>query len=184
MNNRRRDITTTSQNAQKTRTIVLAVATILAVIMFFSATTTTTPLTMSSKTIALAQQSDNNSSTTPVTPTENTIKVNATEKNEVYRWQINGQTNPDLRLTANTAYTFTVQNPTDTKHELIIADSQGKELATTGDLQPGSSGQLTFKPNMTSSSGGGGSTRSRGDSVRRSINRCIPLSYLFCPFFS
>ena len=154
MNYKRRDITTTSQNAQKTRTIVLAVATILAVIMFFSATTTT-PLTMSSKTIALAQQSDNNSSTTTVTPTENTIKVNATEKNEVYRWQINGQTNPDLRLTANTAYTFTVQNPTDTKHELIIADSQGKELATTGDLQPGSSGQLTFKPNMTSSSGGG-----------------------------
>ena len=154
MNYKRRDITTTSQNAQKTRTIVLAVATILAVIMFFSATTTT-PLTMSSKTIALAQQSDNNSSTTIVTPSENTIKVNATEKNEVYRWQINGQTNPDLRLTANTAYTFTVQNPTDTKHELIIADSQGKELATTGDLQPGSSGQLTFKPNMTSSSGGG-----------------------------
>ena len=153
MNYKRRDITTTSQNARKTRTIVLAVATILAVIMFFSATTT--PLTMSSKTIALAQQSDNNSSTTTVTPTENTIKVNATEKNEVYRWQINGQTNPDLRLTTNTAYTFTVQNPTDTKHELIIADSQGKELATTGDLQPGSSGQLTFKPNMTSSSGGG-----------------------------
>ena len=153
MNDKRRDITTTSQNAQKTRTIVLAVATILAVIMFFSATTTT-PLTMSSKTIALAQQSDNNSSTTTVTPTENTIKVNATEKNEVYRWQINGQTNPDLRLTANTAYTFTVQNPTDTKHELIIADSQGKELATTGDLQPDSLGQLTFKPNMTSSSGG------------------------------
>ena len=106
---------------------------------------------------AVAQQPDNNSSTTIVTPSENTIKVNATEKNEVYRWQINGQTNPDLKLTANTAYTFTVQNPTDTKHELIIADSQGKELATTGDLQPGSSGQLTFKPNMTSSSSDGNS---------------------------
>ena len=106
----------------------------------------------------LAQQSDNNSSTTTiVTPSENTIKVNATEKNEVYRWQINGQMNPDLKLTANTAYTFTVQNPTDTKHELIIADSQGKELVTTGDLQPGSSGQLTFKPNMTSSSSDGNS---------------------------
>ena len=109
------------------------------------------------------QQSDNNSSgSATVTPTENTIKVNATEKNEVYRWQINGQTNPDLRLTANTAYTFTVRNPTDTKHELIIADSQGKEIATTGDLQPGSSGQLTFKPNMTSSSGGGGSNNMLG----------------------
>lgn len=149
-----RDITTTSQNAQKTRTVVLAAA-ILAVIMLFSATTT--PLSMSSKTMAVAQQPDNNSSTTIVTPSENTIKVNATEKNEVYRWQINGQMNPDLKLTANTAYTFTVQNPTDTKHELIIAGSQGKELATTGDLQPGSSGQLTFKPNMTSSSSDGNS---------------------------
>ena len=106
--------------------------------------------------VAQQQSHNNSSSSATVTPTENTIKVNATEKNEVYRWQINGQTNPDLRLTANTAYTFTVQNPTDTKHELIIADSQGKELATTGDLQPGSSGQLTFKPNMTSSSGGAG----------------------------
>jgi hypothetical protein len=117
----------------------------------------TITLVMTAATIvvpAVAQQSDNNNATT-VTPTENTIKVNATEKNEVYRWQINGQINPDLRLTANTAYTFTVKNPTDTKHELIIADSQDKELATTGDLQPGSSGQLTFKPNMTSSSGGG-----------------------------
>ena len=153
MNDKGRDITTTSKSSQKTRSVVLAAA-ILVVIILFSAATTI-PLSMSSKTIAVAQQSDNNSSATTVTPTENTIKVNATENNEVYRWQINGQINPDLSLTANTAYTFTVQNPTDTKHELIIADSQGKELATTGDLQPGSSGQLTLKPNMTSSSGGG-----------------------------
>jgi hypothetical protein len=56
-------------------------------------------------------------------------------------------------LLANTAYTFTVQNPTYTKHELIIADSQGKDLATSGDIQPGGSGILNFKTNMTSSGG-------------------------------
>ena len=145
-----RDITTTAKNSPKTRTIVLAA--MLVVIVLFS---TTSSSSISSKTMAVAQQSDNNTTnTTTVTPSENTIKVNATEKNEVYRWQINGQTNPDLRLTANTDYTFTVQNPTDTKHELIIADFQGKEVATTGDIQPSSSAQLTFKPNMTSSGGG------------------------------
>jgi hypothetical protein len=146
-----RDITTTAKNSQKTRTIVLAAATLVVIVLF----STTSSSSISSKTMAVAQQSDNNTTnTTTVTPSENTIKVNATEKNEVYRWQINGQTNPDLRLTANTDYTFTVQNPTDTKHELIIADFQGKEVATTGDIQPSSSAQLTFKPNMTSSGGG------------------------------
>jgi hypothetical protein len=61
--------------------------------------------------------------------------------------------NPDLRLLTNSAYTFTVQNPTDTTHELIIADSQGKDLATSGDIQPSGSGILNFKTNMTSGGG-------------------------------
>jgi hypothetical protein len=138
------------QKSSLTMIVAIAVVVTLSLIIVLFSTSSS----ISSVTMVLAQQSGNNTTTntTTVTPTENTIKVNATEKNEVYRWQINGQINPDLRLTANTPYTFTVQNPTDTKHELIIADSQGKELATTGDLQAGSSGQLTFKPNMTSSS--------------------------------
>jgi hypothetical protein len=143
-----RDITTV-KNIQKTRTILSAV--ILVGILLFS-----TSSSISSKTTVLAQQTDNNSTTTPttITLTENAVQVNATEINEVYRWQINGQINPDLRLLADTAYTFTVQNPTDTKHELIIADSQGKDIATSGDIQPGGSGILNFKTNMTSSGGG------------------------------
>jgi hypothetical protein len=118
-------------------------------------TFSTTSSSISSVTMVLAQQTDNNTTTTPttITLTENAVQVNATEINEVYRWQINGQMNPDLRLLANTAYTFTVQNPTDSKHELIIADSQGKDLATSGDIQPGGSGILNFKTNMTSSGG-------------------------------
>jgi hypothetical protein len=143
-----RDITTV-KNIQKARTILSAV--ILVGILLFS-----TSSSISSKTTVLAQQTDNNSTTTPttITLTENAVQVNATEINEVYRWQINGQINPDLRLLADTAYTFTVQNPTDTKHELIIADSQGKDIATSGDIQPGGSGILNFKTNMTSSGGG------------------------------
>jgi hypothetical protein len=142
-----RDITTV-KNIQKTRTILSAA--IVGILLF------STSSSISSKTTVLAQQTDNNSTTTPttITLTENAVQVNATEINEVYRWQINGQINPDLRLLADTAYTFTVQNPTDTKHELIIADSQGKDLATSGDIQPGGSGILNFKTNMTSSSGG------------------------------
>src|SRR5918996_2328033 len=107
--------------------------------------------------MVLAQQTDNNTTTTTtptttITLTENAVQVNATETNEVYRWQINGQTNPDLRLLASTAYTFTVQNPTDATHELRVADSQGKDLATSGDIQPDGSGVLNFKTNMTSGS--------------------------------
>jgi hypothetical protein len=148
-----RDInsTTTTKNVKKTITII-STAIIVAIVSF-----SITSSSISSVTMVLAQQADNTTTTTPtttITLTENVVQVNATEINEVYRWQINGQINPDLRLLANTAYTLTLQNPTDTKHELIIADSQGKELATSGEIQPGSSGILNFKTNTTSSGDG------------------------------
>jgi hypothetical protein len=148
--NTSRDInsTTTAKNVIKTITIV-STALIVAIVSF-----STTLSSLSSVPMVLAQQTDNNTITTPtttITLTQNSVQVNATETNEVYRWQINGQTNPDLRLLANTAYTFTVQNPTDATHELRIADSQGKDLATSGDIQPDGSGMLNFKTNMTSS---------------------------------
>ena len=150
--NTSRDInsTTTAKNVIKTLTIV-STALIVAIVSF-----STTLSSLSSVPMVLAQQTDNNTITTPtttITLTQNSVQVNATETNEVYRWQINGQTNPDLRLLANTAYTFTVQNPTDATHELRIADSQGKDLATSGDIQPDGSGMLNFKTNMTSSGG-------------------------------
>ena len=153
MNDKSRDInsTTTAKNVKKTIAIV-STAIIVAIVSF-----STISSSISSVSMVLAQQTDNNTTTTPtttITLTDNAVQVNATETNEVYRWQINGQTNPDLRLLANTAYTFTVQNPTDTTHELRIADSQGKDLATSGDIQPGGSGTLNFKTNMTSSGGG------------------------------
>src|ERR671921_1885431 len=133
MNDNSRDInsTTIAKNVKKTIAIV-STAIIVAIVSF-----STISSSISSVSMVLAQQTDNNTTTTPtttITLTDNAVKVNATETNEVYRWQINGQTNPDLRLLANTAYTFNVKNPTDTTHELRIADSQGKDLATSGDI--------------------------------------------------
>ena len=153
MNDKSRDInsTTIAKNVKKTIAIV-STAIIVAIVSF-----STISSSISSVSMVLAQQTDNNTTTTPtttITLTENAVQVNATETNEVYRWQINGQTNPDLRLLANTAYTFNVKNPTDTTHELRIADSQGKDLATSGDIPPSGSGILNFKTNMTSSGGG------------------------------
>src|ERR671920_1898649 len=153
MNDNSKDInsTTIAKNVKKTIAIV-STAIIVAIVSF-----STISSSISSVSMVLAQQTDNNTTTTPtttITLTDNAVQVNATETNEVYRWQINGQTNPDLRLLANTAYTFNVKNPTDTTHELRIADSQGKDLATSGDIQPGGSGTLNFKTNMTSSGGG------------------------------
>jgi hypothetical protein len=108
---------TTAKNVKKTITIV-STAIIVTIVSF----STTTSSSISSVTMVLAQQTDNNTTTTPTTITlsENAVQVNATEI-KGYKWQINGQFNPDLRMLANTAYTFTVQNPTDSTHNLIIA---------------------------------------------------------------
>lgn len=158
MNDKSRDINSTTTNVKNViKTITIVSISIIVAIVSFS----TTSSSISSVPTALAQQTDKNTTTTPtptITLTDNAVQVNATEING-YKWQINGQINPDLRMLANTAYTFTVQNPTDSRHELRIADSQGKDLATSGDIKPGGgSGILNFK---TKTSGGGG-----GDMLR------------------
>ncbi|NAL78167.1 cupredoxin domain-containing protein [Nitrososphaera sp. AFS] len=56
-----------------------------------------------------------------------------------------GASNPTLSFKTNTDQIIKIQNPTDTKHQLII-DQNGKQLATSGDVAPGSSGQVSFKP--------------------------------------
>jgi hypothetical protein len=82
----------------------------------------------------------------------NIISMTAKEVDEVYRWSTNEGINPTLKLFVNTDSTIQIQNPTDEKHELVI-ESDGTELASSGDIQPGSSGQLTFKPTMTGTVG-------------------------------
>ena len=60
-----------------------------------------------------------------------------------------GTENPELNIRTSVNNTIKIQNPTDTKHELII-ESQGKEIASSGDILPGASGQVSFRPNGTS----------------------------------
>jgi plastocyanin len=95
----------------------------------------------SSSTSTSASASNSNSSS---------IALNALElKNETYRWQNTSEAiNPTLHLIANTDYLIKIKNPTDTKHELIIA-SNGTEIAKSNELKPGKNGKLNFNANST-----------------------------------
>jgi plastocyanin len=73
------------------------------------------------------------------------IKMSAQEVNETYRWSTSDGINPTLKMTANADNAVQIANPTDAKHELVI-ESNGKELASSGDIAPNGSGQLAFKP--------------------------------------
>jgi plastocyanin len=78
------------------------------------------------------------------------IALSVKQDGGVYKWTnaTNGVENPELNLKTNANNTIQIENPTDTKHELVI-DSQGKEVTTSGDIAPGASGQATFRPNGT-----------------------------------
>lgn len=78
----------------------------------------------------------------------NMIKMSAAEVDKVYRWSSDGQTNPTLKLFANRNNIIQIQNPTDAKHELAL-ESNDIELASSGDIAPDGSGQLTFRPTAT-----------------------------------
>jgi plastocyanin len=80
----------------------------------------------------------------------NTIQLSVKEESEdVYRWATSsdGMINPTLKVSQNTANIIKIQNPTDTKHELIIDTNP---QSSSGGIDPNSSGQLSFKPTMTS----------------------------------
>jgi plastocyanin len=102
-----------------------------------------------------ATQSSDQSSASSSTSTgkmngNSSIALSVVEVGGVYRWTnaTSGVENPELNLKVNDNNTIQIQNPTDTKHELVI-DSQGKEAATSGDIAPGASGQVSFRPNGT-----------------------------------
>ena len=75
----------------------------------------------------------------------NVIKMTAKEVNEIYRWSTSEGINADLKMVSNSNNVIQINNPTDTKHELVI-ESNAKEVASSGDIMPGNSSQLTFKP--------------------------------------
>jgi plastocyanin len=81
--------------------------------------------------------------------TSKAIQLSTKEvKDGVYNWisGSNGASNPPLRFILNANNTIKIQNPTDTKHELII-DTGADVLPSSGDINPNGSGQLSFTPN-------------------------------------
>ena len=76
------------------------------------------------------------------------IQLSAKEARSGYIWTdtTNGAVNPTMNFNVGTTKTLQLQNPTDSKHQLVIDDSNGNQLVTSGDIISGSSSQLSFKP--------------------------------------
>jgi len=83
---------------------------------------------------------------------ESIFQISAKLDNSVnppFRWvnTTDGVINPTLNFKVNTNDVIHIQNPTQTLHQLII-DFNGKQIATSGDITPSSSSQVSVKPNM------------------------------------
>lgn len=76
------------------------------------------------------------------------IQLSAKEAHSGYIWTdtTNGAANPTMNFNVGTTKAIQLQNPTDSKHQLVIDDPNGNQLATSGDIASGSSSQLSFKP--------------------------------------
>ena len=82
-------------------------------------------------------------STSSSSSTTKTIQLSAKEvKPGVYNWidANNGASDPTLRASANTVILIKIQNPTDTKHELIIDTGAYHPFTMKGTIQIISSG--------------------------------------------
>jgi plastocyanin len=81
-------------------------------------------------------------------PIPGAIQLSAKEARSGYIWTdtTNGAINPTMNFNVGTAKTIQLQNPTDSKHQLVVDDPNGNQLATSGDIASGSSSQLSFKP--------------------------------------
>lgn len=78
----------------------------------------------------------------------NKLELAATEVDETYRWSDSNGINPTLTILDNTDNVIQIQNPTDAKHEFVI-ESEGKEIAASGDISPDGSGTISIKPTTT-----------------------------------
>lgn len=73
----------------------------------------------------------------------NTLQLSANEKKGVYTWANKEGTNPILNFKQNADNVVQLKNPTDSVHQMIIT-SAGKQVASSGDVKPGKSGELSF----------------------------------------
>jgi hypothetical protein len=83
------------------------------------------------------------------------IQLSAKELTSGYRWinTTSGVINPTMNFKVGNTKTMQLKNPTDDKHQLVVDDPNGNQLATSGDILSGSSRQLSFKPGMTGTFG-------------------------------
>jgi hypothetical protein len=143
--------------------VLVVSASILSAILVFSVVSNWYGYSIQMAPIAEGKKGDSSSSSASTGKTQtlgttassssssNTIQLSVKEESEgVYRWiSSSGRTiNPTLKVPANTNSIIKIQNPTDTKHELII-DTGADVLPSSDDINPDSSGQLSFKPTMT-----------------------------------
>jgi len=98
----------------------------------------------------ISTSSTNSSTSGQGKSSNNAVQLSAQEKNGVYTWSNKHGTNPVLTFKVDATNVVRTKNPTDTKHDLIITSS-GSQVATSGDVKPGATGQLSFSP--TSSAG-------------------------------
>jgi plastocyanin len=94
---------------------------------------------------ALSSSSTNSITSGQEKSSNNTIQLNAQENKGVYTWSNKHGTNPVLTFKLDVNNVVHIKNPTDSKHQLIITSS-GIQAASSGDVNPGSTGQLSFSP--------------------------------------
>jgi plastocyanin len=103
---------------------------------------------------AVAQEKENTTTANTPSPSKNmtnAIQLSVKEVTSgVYRWinGSNGADDPTLKVFANANNVIKIQNPTDTKHELII-DTGADVLPSSDDISPNGSGELSFNPTTT-----------------------------------
>jgi ABC-type proline/glycine betaine transport system substrate-binding protein len=84
-----------------------------------------------------------NTTTSDKNLSSNTLQLSANEKKGIYTWANKEGTNPTLNFKQNADNVVQLKNPTDSVHQLIIT-SAGKQVASSGDIKPGKSGELSF----------------------------------------
>lgn len=73
----------------------------------------------------------------------NAFQLSANEKKGIYTWANKEGANPILNFKQNADNVVQLKNPTDSVHQLVIT-SAGKQVASSGDIKPGKSGELSF----------------------------------------
>lgn len=112
-----------------------------------SSNSTSTPTPPSSPPPA-SPPSSNSTTPSQSSSTDTTVSLAARSATDLYSWFSGDQENPTLRFAANSDVTIGISNETDRKHKLVIQSEDGTQLAASGDVLVGQSGELAFRPTL------------------------------------